>query len=131
MFVDLTCNPNSTMRWNLFLDSKLENILKGSLDSIPSPSTAKIQIMDRKVCLRCKDKTLLGVVNSLLKTESLLTLPRSLSLSKCLSQVKFSQNTTIYPKLLYICSISNMDNAILKIELSYILWKWRCIKLTK
>ena len=34
---------------------KVENILKGSLDSIPSPSV-KIQTMGRKVCLRCKGK---------------------------------------------------------------------------
>jgi hypothetical protein len=47
---------------------KVENILKGSLDSIPSPSTSvKIQIMGGKVCLRCKGKTLLGIVNKLLK----------------------------------------------------------------
>ena len=47
---------------------KGEKILKGSLDSIPSPSTSvKIQIMGGKVCLRCKGKTLLGVVNKLLK----------------------------------------------------------------
>ena len=55
---------------------KVQKILKGSLDSIPSPSPSmKIQIMDRKVCLRCKGKTLLGVVNKLLKTKSLLTSP--------------------------------------------------------
>ena len=47
---------------------KVEKILKGSLDSIPSPSV-KIQIMDDKVCLRWKGKTLLGVVNKLLKTK--------------------------------------------------------------
>ena len=47
---------------------KVENILKGSLDLIPSPSpSVKIQITGRKVCLRCKGKTLLGVVNKLLK----------------------------------------------------------------
>ena len=40
------------------ISSKVEKILKGSLDLIPSPSTSvKIQIMDRKVCLRCKGKT--------------------------------------------------------------------------
>jgi hypothetical protein len=51
-------------------------ILKGSLDSISSPSpSVKIQIMGRKVCLRCKGKTLLGIVNKLLKTKSLLTSP--------------------------------------------------------
>ena len=38
---------------------KVENILKGSLDLIPSPSM-KIQIMSGKVCLRAKGKTLLG-----------------------------------------------------------------------
>ena len=43
---------------------KVESILKGSLDSIPSPSpSVKIQIRGGKVCLRCKGKTLLGVVN--------------------------------------------------------------------
>ena len=48
--------------------SKVEKILKGSLDSITSPSpSVKIQIMDGKVRLRCKGKTLLGVVNKLLK----------------------------------------------------------------
>ena len=36
---------------------KVENISKGSLDSIPSPSM-KMQIMGRKVCLGCKGKTL-------------------------------------------------------------------------
>ena len=51
---------------------KLENILKDSLDSIPSPSV-KIQIMGGKFCLSCIGKTLLGVVNKLLKTKSLLT----------------------------------------------------------
>ena len=53
---------------------KVEKVLKGSLDSIPSPSpSVKIQIMGEKVCLRCKGKTLLGFVNKLLKTKSLLT----------------------------------------------------------
>ena len=53
---------------------KVEQILNGILDSMPSPSV-KIQILGRKVCLRCKGKTLLGVVNKLLKTQSLLTSP--------------------------------------------------------
>ena len=54
----------------------VENILKGSLDLIPSPlPSVKIQIFGGKVCLRCKGKTLLGVVNKLLKTKSLLTSP--------------------------------------------------------
>ena len=55
---------------------KVEIILKGSLASIPSPlPSVKIQIMGWKVCLRCKGKTLLGIVNKLLKTKSLLTSP--------------------------------------------------------
>ena len=36
----------------------------------------KIQIMVGKICLRCKDKTLLGVVNKLFIFKSLLTMPR-------------------------------------------------------
>ena len=54
--------------------SKVEKILKGCLDLIPSPSV-KIQTVGGKVCLRCKGKRLLGVVNKLLKTKSLLTSP--------------------------------------------------------
>ena len=39
---------------------KVEKILKGSLDSIPSPTpSVRIQIMSGKVFLRCKGKTLL------------------------------------------------------------------------
>ena len=49
-------------------------ILKGSLDSVPSPSV-KIQTIGGKVCLRCKGKILLGVVNKLLRTKCLLTTP--------------------------------------------------------
>jgi len=57
--------------WTL---NKVENMLKGSLDSIPSPSSSvKIKVMGWKACLRCKGKTLLGVANKLLKTKSLLT----------------------------------------------------------
>jgi hypothetical protein len=47
---------------------KVEKILKGSLDFIPSPSLSmKIQIMGGKLCLRCKGKILLSVVDKLLK----------------------------------------------------------------
>ena len=54
----------------------VEFFLKGSLDSIPSPSpSVKIQIMGGKVCLWCKGKKLLGVVNKRLKTKSLVTSP--------------------------------------------------------
>ena len=60
-------------------DCKVEEILKVSLKLIPSPSPSlKVQIseiMDGKVCLRCKSKTLLGVVNKLLKIKCLLTMP--------------------------------------------------------
>ena len=45
------------------------NISKGSLDSVPSSSPSlKIQIIGKKVCLRCKGQKLLDVVNKLLKT---------------------------------------------------------------
>ena len=54
--------------------SRVEKILKSSLDSIPSASV-KIQIIGVKVSLRCKGKTFLGVFNKLLKTKSLLTSP--------------------------------------------------------
>ena len=45
---------------------KVEKILKGSLDLMQSPSV-KIQIIAGKIHLRCKGKTLLGVVNKLQK----------------------------------------------------------------
>ena len=55
---------------------KVENILKGSLDLIPSPSpSVKIQIMGGKVCSRFKGKTLLGIVNKLFVFKSLMTTP--------------------------------------------------------
>ena len=48
--------------------------IKKCLDLIPLPLlSVKIQVMGGKLCLRCKGKTLLGVVNKLLKTKSLLT----------------------------------------------------------
>ena len=50
---------------------KVEKISEDSLDLISSSSPwVKIQIMGGKVCLRCKGKTLLGVVNKLLKAKS-------------------------------------------------------------
>ena len=52
----------------------VEKIKGDSSNLIPSPSE-KIQIMGGKVCLRCIGKTWLGIVNKLLKTKSLLTLP--------------------------------------------------------
>ena len=45
---------------------KVEKNLEGGLDLIPSPSTSmKIQIMGGKVFLRCKGKTMLGIVKKL------------------------------------------------------------------
>ena len=61
---------------------RVENILKDSLDSIPSPSV-KIQIVGGKVCLKCKGKLLLGVVNELLKKK----------IFSLLLQVNFPKNT--------------------------------------
>ena len=53
-----------------WVTDKIENVLKGRLYSIPTSSTSvKIQIMGKKICLRCKGKTLLGVVNKLLKVK--------------------------------------------------------------
>ena len=46
------------------LDNKVENILKGSLDSIPSPTPSlKNLITGGTVWLRCEGKTLLGIEN--------------------------------------------------------------------
>ena len=54
---------------------KVEKILKGTLDLIPSPSpSVKIQIMGGKVCLSCKAKTLLGIVNKLFVQQILFTM---------------------------------------------------------
>ena len=48
--------------------SKVDKILKGSLDFTPSSSpSVKIKIRDEKVCWRFSAKTLLGIVNKLLK----------------------------------------------------------------
>ena len=53
---------------------KVEKILEDNLDSTPSPSV-KIQIMDGKVFLRRKVKTLVGIDNKLFLFKSLLTTP--------------------------------------------------------
>ena len=54
----------------LYISSKVEKILKASLDLIPSPSV-KIQIMGGKVCLRCKSKTLLGICQQTFENKKL------------------------------------------------------------
>ena len=54
---------------NLHISCKVEKFFKCSQDSIPSPSpSVKIRIMVGKVCLKCKEKTLLSI-NKLLKTK--------------------------------------------------------------
>ena len=67
-------HPIALLETSIIMKIKVEKILKGSLDSIPSPSE-NIQVMGRKVYLRCKTETLLGVVNKVLKTKCLLTSP--------------------------------------------------------
>ena len=58
------------------IQGKVEKILKGSLDSIPSPSpSVKIQIIGGQICLRCKGKTLQGDINKLFVFKSLLATP--------------------------------------------------------
>ena len=61
-------------KWPFLYKVKVEKILKGSLDSIPSPSpSVKIQIMVGKVCSKCKAKTLLGRCQQTFEKKSLLT----------------------------------------------------------
>ena len=72
----------------IYLAFKVETMLKGSLDLVLSPSpSVKIQIISRKVCFRCKGKTLLGDVNKILKQKGLLIIP-----SNVLPQVNFPAN---------------------------------------
>ena len=60
--------------FTLVVAFKVEKILKGSLDSILSPSPSfKIQIIGGKVCLRHKHKKSPGIVNKLFVFKSLLT----------------------------------------------------------
>ena len=68
---------------------KVEKILKGSLDLIPSPSM-KIQTMGMKVCLMCKGKTLLGLVNKHLKTKKFVAI--TLQCFALLHQLNFPTN---------------------------------------
>ena len=75
-FVCRPCWPKGSFffRKYWFIPHEAEEILKGSLDLILSPwPSVKSQIMCGKVWLRCKGKTLLGVVNKFLKTNSLST----------------------------------------------------------
>jgi hypothetical protein len=68
---------------------KVEKNLKGSLDLILSPSV-KIQIMGRKVCLRCKGKTLLGIVNKFLRNKKIVDITHQCF--ALLPQVNFTAN---------------------------------------
>ena len=72
---------------------KVDKILKGRLDSIPSllPSV-KVHIIGGKVSLRCKGKTLLVVVKKLLKTKCLMTSPSNAQCFALLPRVNFSVN---------------------------------------
>ena len=85
------------------MEFKVEKILKGSLDSISSPSpSVKIQIMGGKVCLRCKGKTLLGVVNKLLKIKKFVDITQQCF--ALLSQVNFPANNLNYGYGVCYCS---------------------------
>jgi hypothetical protein len=64
---------------------KVEKILKGGRIQSSSPSV-KILIMCGKVCLRCKGKTLLGVVNKLFIFKSFLTTTSNVHISSKLSR---------------------------------------------
>ena len=78
-----------TDHYHSILIHKVEKNLKGSLDSIPSPShSVKIQSMSGEVCLWCKGKTLLFVINKVLKAKGLLTSPSN-ALPYLLPQVNF------------------------------------------
>ena len=58
---------------------KVENFLKGSLDSIPSPSpSVKFKLLAGKFAPGVNCKTLLGILNKLLKTKSLMTSPSNI-----------------------------------------------------
>ena len=70
--------PDNVTRTDIDMDQlgKIFFFFKSSLDLIPSPSV-KIQIMGGNIGLRCIGKTLLGIVNKLLKTKSLLSSSRN------------------------------------------------------
>ena len=62
--MDIMSRPSELCPARYSGQCKVEKILKGSLDSISSPSPSlKIQIMGGKVCLKRKGKTLLGIAN--------------------------------------------------------------------
>ena len=78
--------------FSAYIRKVFKKIERGSLDLIPSPiPSVKIQIMGRKICLRCKSKTLLGVVNKLFIFKSVLTSPSNACFA-LLPQVNFPTN---------------------------------------
>ena len=88
---------------------KVEKILKGSLDLIQSSSlSVKIQIMGRKVWLRWKGKTLLSVVNKLMKT----------SLKKRIYQNVNGSNPGYLLKSFLLCKLSLKIVLVLKLFFS-------------
>ena len=99
--------------------SKVENSLKGSLDLIPLPSSSvESQIMGVKVCLWCKSKTLLGIVNKLWKQKvcwhhpAIFRLITSSKLSRHDMNFKWrwrwwDQIQTTFLNLFYYCNISD------------------------
>ena len=86
------CSISWKLRWfRGKFGYKVEKILKGSLNSIPSPSSSvKIQIMCGKVCSRSKGKTLLGIFNKLFVFKSLSTKPSIVCLM-------YSMSTLVLP----------------------------------
>ena len=69
-----SCNVCEIVK--IIKNAKEDFFKKGSLDLIPSPSpSVKIQFMGGKVCLRCKGKPLLGVVNKLFVFKSFALFP--------------------------------------------------------
>ena len=69
LFISISSGPKKFQKLEFWKSPiKVGKILKGNLDSIPSPSlSVKIQIMGGKICLRCKGKTLLDFVDNSLK----------------------------------------------------------------
>ena len=70
---------------DFLLDCKVEKILKGSLDSIQSPSPS----LGGNVCLRCEGITLLGDVNKHFVFKSLLTKPLLLEVNFAANNLNF------------------------------------------
>ena len=105
---------------------KVENILKGSPDSIPLPSpSVKIQIVGGKVCFRCNGKTLLGDVNKLFFKSLLITPSNVLPLH--LKQT--------FPAIIWIFTVCKGDEMESRLPFKIFStlpknWKVNCIQFT-